>query len=255
MGADLSCGRVADGRIVCPWHGLSLGRARHGRWAPLQSFDDGVLLWVHLPPRASTEVGEVVASPVLPRRPGRYFAGVIRQTARCAPRDVIANRLDPWHGAHYHPHSFAELEVLEERDDDILLRVAYRIAGKVAMEVDAVFHCPSARCITMTIVGGEGEGSIVETHATPIGPGRTAIVEATLATSSRPGFVRILGQPVAHRLLRRLIERRAARLWVEDCAYAERTYWLRERGAEADESGPGSRGDPRPYKTRGSESD
>ena len=40
----------------------------------------------------------------------------------------------------------------------------------------------------MTIVRGDGLGSVVETHATPIAPGRTAIIEATLATSDRPGF-------------------------------------------------------------------
>ncbi len=39
----------------------------------------------------------------------------------------------------------------------------------------------------MTIVDGEGIGSVVETHATPLTKGRTAIIEATLATSERAG--------------------------------------------------------------------
>jgi hypothetical protein len=81
----------------------------------------------------------------------------------------------------------------------------------------------------MTIIGGDGEGSVVETHATPIGPGRTAVVEATLATSDRPQFALALG---AARVIRPLIERAAARLWVEDIAYAERRHALRD-GAEA----------------------
>jgi isorenieratene synthase len=59
----------------------------------------------------------------------------------------------------------------------------------------------------------------VETHATPIAPGRSAVIETTLATSDRPGFAVALR---AARFIRPLIERAAARLWVEDIAYAER---------------------------------
>jgi hypothetical protein len=78
----------------------------------------------------------------------------------------------------------------------------------------------------MTIVSGEGEGSVVETHATPLQPGRTAIIEATLARSERTGFAlaRALG-PV----LRPLMARAARRLWLDDGAYAERLYTLRAR--------------------------
>jgi hypothetical protein len=68
-------------------------------------------------------------------------------------------------------------------------------------------------------VDGDGRGSVVETHATPLGAGRTAVIEATLATSDRPGFA--LARSAA-RLVRPLIERASARLWVEDIAYAER---------------------------------
>ena len=51
--------------------------------------------------------------PVLPKRPARGLDAVVRTEARCAPEDVIANRLDPWHGAHFHPHSFARLSLLD----------------------------------------------------------------------------------------------------------------------------------------------
>jgi isorenieratene synthase len=113
-----------------------------------------------------------------------------------------------------------------DEPDHLLVRVAYRVLGPLAVEVDATFHCPDRRTIVMTIVGGEGVGSVVETHATPLGPGRCAVLEATLATSERPGFKLALG---AGRLLRPLIERRAARLWVEDVAYAERRFRQRAR--------------------------
>jgi isorenieratene synthase len=71
----------------------------------------------------------------------------------------------------------------------------------------------------MTIVRGDGVGSVVETHATPIDESRCAVIEATLATSDRPQFNYIL--PLA-RWVRPWLERRAARLWIEDVAYAER---------------------------------
>jgi len=77
----------------------------------------------------------------------------------------------------------------------------------------------------MTIIGGEGEGSVVETHATPICPGRTAIIEATLATSDRYQFK--MAQLVAG-FVRPFMERSAQRLWVDDAAYAERLYRLRD---------------------------
>jgi isorenieratene synthase len=93
------------------------------------------------------------------------------------------------------------------------------------MEVDARFDCPDSRTIVMTIVAGDGVGSVVETHATPLDDERTAIVEATLATSDRPvamALMRSLG-----RMLRPGIEARAKKLWIEDAAYCERLAELR----------------------------
>jgi len=223
LGADLSCGHVDKGRLVCPWHGLRLGPQGQGAWRPYALHDDGVLLWVRLP-----QTGEPPSEqPYLAPRPSVFLDGVVRLEADCEPEDVIANRLDPWHGVHFHPHSFATLSVLEMKEDVLTLRVAYRLVGRLAMEVDATFHCPDPRTIVMTIVNGEGVGSVVETHATPLDEGRTAIVEATLATSERDGFARH-ARTIAG-LARPLIERRAARLWAEDAEYAERRYALRQR--------------------------
>jgi isorenieratene synthase len=163
-------------------------------------------------------------------RPQRFVDGVIRAEAACDPRDVLANRLDPWHGAHFHAHSFASLVVTRAAVDRLEMRVAYRVAGPLVVEVDASFHCPTARSIVMTIIDGDGAGSVVETHATPMAPGRTAVVEATLATSDRPGFA------VARRLaplLRPFVEARAQRLWDDDLGYAEQTYQLRVAGEGA----------------------
>ena len=221
MGASLACGRVRGDNVVCPWHGLELGDGAHGKWRPLMAHDDGVLAWVRI-----GRAGEETAAPILAPRPASALSGVIRMEANCDPGDILANRLDPWHGAHYHPHSFARLKVLEEREDLLLVRVAYRVVGPLAVEVDATFHCPDPRTIVMTIVGGEGTGSVVETHATPIGPGRTAVIEATLATSERGGFRHALRLA---RWLRPAMNARAARLWVEDIAYAERRHTLRAR--------------------------
>ncbi|MBX3250440.1 MAG: Rieske 2Fe-2S domain-containing protein [Myxococcales bacterium] len=221
MGAPLHDAKVEDRCLVCPWHGLRLGPAGRGDWRPAPTFDDGWLVWARLlDDEAPTD------APTLPRRPEGAIGGVIGMEARCEAEDVIANRLDPWHGAHFHPHSFARLELLEVDEDVLRLRVSYRVVGRVCVEVDATFHAPTRRSIVMTIVDGDGVGSVVETHASPVdsaGP-RTAVVEATLATSDRRGFglVRQLAP-----LARPLIEARARKLWIEDCAYAERRYALR----------------------------
>jgi isorenieratene synthase len=232
LGAALSAGRVCAGKLVCPWHGLALGRERHGAWAPLRAFDDGVLCWVRLDTlsrAAGRERDEELSErPFLAPRPQRFLEGTIRMEARCEPSDVIANRLDPWHGAHFHPKVFTNLVVTEASDERLCLRVQYRVAGPLVVEVDASFHCPNPRSIVMTIVAGEGVGSVVETHATPIGPGRTAILETTLASSERLGF-RLLTRLSAW--MRPFVERKARSLWIDDAAYAERSYVLRTGGS------------------------
>jgi hypothetical protein len=219
MGASLADGRVEAEKIVCPWHGLALGDEPHGGWRTQPTHHDGVLVWIRL------DDGETpTAAPILLARPERYLDAVIRKEARCETEDVIANRLDPWHGAHFHPHSFSRLRVIDQIDDAITVRVVYRVLGRIGVEVDARFHCPEPRTIVMTIVSGEGERSVVETHATPIDEGRTAIIEATLATSERAGF---RAAQLGARLLRPLVQRAADRLWIDDAAYAERRYALR----------------------------
>jgi phenylpropionate dioxygenase-like ring-hydroxylating dioxygenase large terminal subunit len=248
LGARLSEGRTERSAVVCPWHGLRLGGRPRGSWRPVPTHDDGVLVWARLgEPAAFAAPGEpsnpgepdapgapaepLTDRPILPARPDAFVAGVVRAEARCEPRDVLANRFDPWHGTHFHPYSFARLEVLELGEDHVVVRVAKRIAGPLAVEVDARFDSPERRTIVMTIVEGEGEGSVVETHATPIEPGRTAIVEASLATSTRPGFA--AARRLLAPLIRPLLERSARRLWVDDRAYAERLYQIRARQARS----------------------
>jgi hypothetical protein len=159
----------------------------------------------------------------------------------CEPEDVIANRLDPWHGAWFHPYSFVDLTVggralpgcLDDGDGDrFVVDVSFRLTGRLVVPVRAEFTAPGPRTVVMRITEGEGTGSVVESHATPLGPDpnsrpRTAVVEAVLATSDRPGF------PLARRLapaLRPLMRATAGRLWRDDLAYAERRAHLRARG-------------------------
>jgi len=228
MGAALSEGYVCNGKLICPWHGLALGPERSGGFRPLRTYDDGQLAWLQLSTAqvaGAVTTAELSERPYLPERPAHGLSAVIRREARCEPRDVVQNRLDPWHGAHYHPHSFGRLRVIEQGVDAITVRVAYKVAGPLAMEVDARFHCPDPRSIVMTIVRGDGLGSVVETHATPLAEGRTAIVELTLASSDRPGFGLV---ERAAPVLRPLMRWAAARLWEEDARYAERLYELRQ---------------------------
>lgn len=231
MQGPLADGHICDGKVVCPWHGLALGKAGRGPWQLFEAFDDGVLAWVRLPALGETPTER----PAICERPKRFIDAVIRTEATCAPEDVIQNRLDPWHGAHFHAHTFSQLRVVERLDDEITVRVSYRLFGRVGVEVDARFHCPDPRTIVMTIVRGEGTGSVVETHATPLGGGRTAITEATLVASDRPAFgaMRRFGRPI----IRRFMKHAARRLWVEDGVYAERLAELRRRENHAlDES-------------------
>jgi hypothetical protein len=233
LGADLATAEVHNGDLICRWHGLCLGRdTDEYRWPLVPSHDDGVLAWVRL-----DAVGgeEPLDDPVIPTRPsGGTLDAVATMVGTCEPSDIIANRLDPWHGAWYHPYSFTQLEVLStptEAVDTFLVAVTFRI-GRVGVPTVAEFSSPEARTIVMRIVDGEGVGSVVETHATPIGLGpdklpRTAVIEATVAHSERSGFRRALS---AGPLITPLMRLAATRLWKDDLAYAERRYQLRAGG-------------------------
>ncbi len=223
LGASLSTGRVVEGKVVCPWHGLRLDKRGFRDWQCHPVHDDGAIVWMRVPTQGESQTD----LPILPQRPAFGVAATISADVRCDPQDVLANRLDPWHGAHYHPHSFGELEVLERTSDEVRVRVVYRVLGPIGVEVDATFRCPDPRTIVMTIVSGDGVGSVVETHATPIAPGLTRLVETTIATSDRKAFGWLERLPVVSQAMRPMMEARAKKLWVEDIAYAERRYALR----------------------------
>lgn len=236
LGADLATGKVECGGLICPWHGLRLEGRREFGWKPLPAHDDGVLVWVRLD-KAGQE--EPLDLPVLPARPsGPRLAAVTRLEGVCEPSDVIANRLDPWHGAWFHPYSFAQLEVLSappvdaaDAADVFQVAVTFHL-GRFGVPVIAEFSVPEPRTIVMHIVDGEGVGSIVETHATPIGIGpdgraRTTVIEAVIAQSDRPGFEKSLR---AAPVIQPLMSFAAGRLWRDDLIYAERRYKLRAKG-------------------------
>jgi nitrite reductase/ring-hydroxylating ferredoxin subunit len=233
LGADLATGIVSDGVLYCRWHGLAFnGDTCELRWKALPGHDDGVLAWVRL----DSVGGEApLDEPVLSHRPaGDTLTAVTRLVGACEPSDIIANRLDPWHGGWFHPYSFTRLEVLTtptDEDDRFVVSVTFRM-GRLGVPVIAEFTTPDARTVVMRIIEGEGTGSVVETHATPMGLGpdgcpHVAMIEATIATSPRPGFknarrIRPLITP--------LMRYAANRLWRDDLAYAERRYQLRTGG-------------------------
>ncbi len=236
LGAPLVSAQIENNTLICRWHGLRVGSDHSAsRWCPYPSYDDGVLAWVRLdslggePPTGTPIIG--------PRPSDTTVHAVTRLTGTCEPRDIIANRLDPWHGSWLHPYSFAHLEVtrtpphdgITEGNHQFLVNVTFRVTRRFGVPVRAEFSCPDPRTILMRITDGEGAGSVVETHATPLGSGsdgraRTAVVEAIIATSQRPGL------RYAHRalpLLRPLMNHAAKRLWRDDMTYAERRYQLR----------------------------
>ena len=68
--------------------------------------------------------------------------------------------------------------------------MTFRLSRTWGVPVRAEFGCPDSRTIVMRITEGEGMGSVVETHATPLGFGaegrpRTMVTEATIAYSER----------------------------------------------------------------------
>ena len=203
-------------------------------WTPFPAYDDGVLAWVRL----DGPGGEAPSpAPVVPARPdlSKSIAAVATMIGCCEPEDVVANRLDPWHGAWFHPYSFAQLHVRDapvdppSGEDRFEVEVAFRVAGRIGVPVVVTFSCPEPRTVVMHIVEGEGATSVVETHATPLGVddrgrAQTAVIEATVAHSDRKGFA--LARRVAP-VIRPLMRATARRLWKDDLAYAERRYHLR----------------------------
>jgi nitrite reductase/ring-hydroxylating ferredoxin subunit len=240
LGASLARAVVDCGELVCRWHGLRLGGRGGGRpgtgWRALPAHDDGVLAWVRL----DAVGGEPpLPAPVVPPRPplSASVSAVVTLTGVCEPQDIVANRLDPWHGGWLHPYSFSRLSVLSapgevnvtDSDDRFVVSVTFRVSPGLGLPVRAEFTCPEPRTVVMRITDGEGAGSVVETHATPLGGGpdgrpRTALIEAVVAHSGRRGFA--LARRAAPGL-RPVIRRAATRLWHDDLAYAERLYWLR----------------------------
>ncbi|OKK21937.1 2Fe-2S ferredoxin [Streptomyces sp. CB00455] len=239
LGAPLARSPVRCGTLVCHWHGLALDGAPFAGWSPLPAHDDGVLAWVRLDDRGGAEPTD---TPPVPRRPPAATAvtAVYTGTGVCEPQDIIANRLDPWHGAWFHPYSFADLTVLDQAagtpgtpdHDAFTVRVSFTLARRVVVPVIAEFTAPGPRTVVMRITEGEGRGSVVETHATPLGTARdgrprTRVTEAVIAASDRPGFA--LARTAAP-LLRPLMRHAAGRLWKDDLAYAERRWQLRSAG-------------------------
>ncbi|MGY1581136.1 DUF5914 domain-containing protein [Streptomyces sp. MN13] len=235
LGAPLRDSRVVCGTLMCHWHGLALDGGPFAGWDPYPVHDDGVLVWVRL----DAVGGEApLARPVVPQRPeaGSAVDAVFIAVGRCEPQDVVANRLDPWHGSWFHPYSFVDLTVVRpspgEEDDTFVVDVSFRVTRRLVVPVRAEFTAPEPRTVLMRITEGEGATSVVETHATPLTrPGDerplTAVVEAVVAASGRRGFA--LARAVAP-VLRPLMRRTAGRLWRDDLAYAERRWALRSTG-------------------------
>lgn len=236
LGAPLCDAPVHNGRLVCRWHGLALGPEGRPGWRTFPVHDDGVLAWVRLDAESEAPTP---TPPCGPRPPlERSIATVATVVGRCEPQDVVANRLDPWHGAWFHPYSFAALRVLSappvdatSPEDRFLVEVWFMVGRRFGVPVTAEFTAPGPRTVTMRIVDGDGAGSVVETHATPLRPGpdglpRTAMIEAIVAYSDRSGFAAVRQ---AAPVLRPLMRYASKRLWRDDMAYAERRYELRTR--------------------------
>ena len=266
LGAPLAQAKVKAGRLLCHWHGLALDGCRFADWEPWPVLDDGLLLWVRLDRVGGEPPTE---RPPRPPRPATGVTAVYSGRGECEPADVVANRLDPWHGAWLHPYSFTDLSVVRdaaapagppdaplppgfpaEFPVEFAVDVSFRLAGRAVVPVRAVFAAPGPRTVWMRIVEGTGAGSVVETHATPLTPAgapqaRTLVTEAVVACSGWRGFAALRA---AAPLLRPLLRTASARLWRDDLAYAERRWSLRRAGRHP---GQAPAGQPEPSRTAG----
>ncbi|MYR57508.1 2Fe-2S ferredoxin, partial [Streptomyces sp. SID625] len=102
----------------------------------------------------------------VPERPaaGGAVDAVFTAVGRCEPQDVVANRLDPWHGSWFHPYAFVDLTVVRpprERgaDDAFVVDVSFRLTGRLVVPVRAEFTAPGPRTVVMRITEGEGAAS------------------------------------------------------------------------------------------------
>ena len=99
--------------MYCRWHGLALTQSGDPTWSPYRAYDDGVLIWVGLPTEGE-EADRAAAAAVAAAAAGFGQRGDRASPGVCEPQDVIANRLDPWHGSWFHPYAFSHLVVDDE---------------------------------------------------------------------------------------------------------------------------------------------
>ena len=169
LGALMDACPVLDGTMYCRWHGLALTSTGDRTWSPYAALDDGLLIWVRL----ATEGETFTERPAHSARPplDGSVSAVMVEPGTCEPEDVIANRLDPWHGAWFHPYAFSHLVVDDNASDSsrLVVDVTFRLSRTWGVPVRAEFTCPDTRTIVMRIIDGEGTASVVETHATPTG--------------------------------------------------------------------------------------
>src|SRR5690606_2782090 len=116
------------------------------------------------------EPSERPAVPARPR-PGGGVDAVFTAVGRCEPQDVVANRLDPWHGSWFHPYSFVDLSVVREPDSDdgdaFVVDVSFRVAGRLVVPVRAEFTAPDPRTVVMPSTAGAGVTAVGGTQGTP----------------------------------------------------------------------------------------
>ena len=113
-----------------------------------------MLLWVGLP----TYGEDSTNGPALPARPplSESVSAVIAKPGICEPEDVIANRLDPWHGSWFHPYAFSHLVVDDDESDEHHLVVdvttmEYDSEWDLILCVSVVEHVPDFRAAARRI--------------------------------------------------------------------------------------------------------
>lgn len=127
LGADLTQGRVVEGKVVCPMHAWKMGPGGCERGL-LPTVERHGLLFVHAGSRCVVP-GERVAAPERGEEPGRAWL-LPSQTIRASGHLVLGNGFDAGHYGPLHGVELIGASVVEEGAAVYAVEIRARLVGK-----------------------------------------------------------------------------------------------------------------------------
>jgi nitrite reductase/ring-hydroxylating ferredoxin subunit len=223
-GGPLGGGAVdSSGVLTCPWHGWQFRNGYCLERPRLKLFrylahDDGILLWVRLP----WDIEEITAPP-LQARPAQSKAFWFDVAIQSDVYHVQENYLDFLHPAEYHHTVFNHCVYLGKEGDVHLVELGYKLPFGRSLTTRTRVWAPTPFQVRNEVYEGLGQGTVIESHITPLGADRAIIHEIYhVPEAVTPGQ--------AWPLMRFFMRRSARRIRVEDAVFSARRYRLRKLG-------------------------